>query len=453
MARDHYDVAIVGASLAGCTAATLLAREGRRVALLERHTDPMAYKHLCTTAIQASAVPTIRRLGLDGPMEAAGAVRSSLALWTRWGWAHDTQGCDRGYDIRREKLDPMIRELAATTPGVDFLPGYSVTSVLTEAGRVVGAGASTPQGPTEIRARLVVGADGRSSEVAKLAGVGARVVRNHNRAGYYAYFRNIELPFQNDAAIWMLEPDIAYAIPHDDGLTILAIMFTKERVAAFKSDVRGNYLAYLQAVPGFPKFDPADQVGKLVGLVDHPNLWRRRPPPGLAFIGDAAVSADPLFGIGCGWAMQEGEWLADTVAPALASSDSREIDRAVGRYCSTLRSKLAGHFFLISDYSTGRRFNPIEKLAFSAAARDPRAAHLVVEFGARTIPAHRLVTPAAVAHAIRVNLSSGAPARLAAKQNLANLRRRAATGGFPGSRAAAPKAVPAATESNRAGRP
>jgi 2-polyprenyl-6-methoxyphenol hydroxylase-like FAD-dependent oxidoreductase len=61
-----YDVAIVGASLAGCATATFLGRAGKRVALLERHTDPGAYKHLCTTLIQASAEPAIQRLGLDG---------------------------------------------------------------------------------------------------------------------------------------------------------------------------------------------------------------------------------------------------------------------------------------------------------------------------------------------------------------------------------------------------
>ena len=109
MAGPRYDVAIVGASLAGCAAATFYGRAGLKVALLERHTDPKAYKHLCTTAIQPGAVPTIQRLGLDGPIESAGGARADLALWTRWGWVRDTTGTEFGYCIRREKLDPMIR--------------------------------------------------------------------------------------------------------------------------------------------------------------------------------------------------------------------------------------------------------------------------------------------------------------------------------------------------------
>lgn len=436
MAEDRYDVAIVGASLAGCAAATLLGRAGKRVALLERHTDPRAYKHLCTTVIQSSAVPTIRRLGLDGPIEAAGGVRASLALWTRYGWARDTLPHEEGYDIRREKLDPMIRELAAGTPGVDLLLGHTVRQVLSEGGRVVGVEADRPEGgPRQIRAGLVVGADGRTSEVAKLAGVAARVVKQHNRAGYIAFFRNVEFPHPGHAHIWMLEPDVAYAFPHDDGLAILAMMFDKQRVPEFKADVQGNYIAFLQSVPGFVRFDPADQVGRVTGLVDHPNLWRRRPPPGLAFIGDAMISGDPLFGIGCGWALQEAEWLADEVAPALG--DPAAVDKAIGRYRATLRAKLGAHFFLISDYSTGRGYNPIEKLSFSAAARDPKAAHRVSEFGARTVPATSLLTPAAVAHAVRVNAGAGKQARAQTKQNLTMLRDRARSFAFAGKQAPA----------------
>ncbi len=59
--RPQYNVAIVGASIAGCTAAILFARNGARVALIEREGDPAAYKKICTHYIQPSATPTIER--------------------------------------------------------------------------------------------------------------------------------------------------------------------------------------------------------------------------------------------------------------------------------------------------------------------------------------------------------------------------------------------------------
>src|SRR4051812_50096759 len=138
--EQRYDVAIVGASIAGCTAATLLGRQGARVALVERHADPDFYKALCTHFIQASATPTIERLGLAERIEAAGGVRNGLELWTRYGWVRPDPGDDYphpryGYDIRREKLDPMLRELAAGTDGVDLLLGQAATAGLRDDGR------------------------------------------------------------------------------------------------------------------------------------------------------------------------------------------------------------------------------------------------------------------------------------------------------------------------------
>jgi len=76
--RPVYDVAIVGASIAGCTAAILFASQGLRVALIERHADLDAYKVLCTHFIQPNATPTIQRLGIAAALEAAGAVRNGL---------------------------------------------------------------------------------------------------------------------------------------------------------------------------------------------------------------------------------------------------------------------------------------------------------------------------------------------------------------------------------------
>ena len=254
--------------------------------------------------------------------------------------------------------------------------------------------------------------------------MGARVVRKHNRSGYFAYFRNVKLPHPGHAHLWMLEPDAAFAFPHDDGLSVLAVMFDKDRAPAFKADVQGNFLAMLESVPDYAQFNPADQVGKVLGLIDYTNQWRRRPPPGLAFVGDAAVSPDPLFGTGCGWALQEAEWLADATAGAFGSD--REIDKAVHRYCATLRSKLAGHFFLISDYSTGRGFNPAEKLLFSSGAKDPGSGALRRHDRSPGASPPKTCSPAP-AHAIRANVTKGKSAT--AKQNRAMLRRRRKTAG------------------------
>jgi 2-polyprenyl-6-methoxyphenol hydroxylase-like FAD-dependent oxidoreductase len=207
-----YDVVIVGASIGGTTAATLFAREGLRVALIERSQDINAYKKVCTHYIQPNGVPTIQRLGLAEAIETAGGIRNGGRAWTRWGWlgaGARTNNKSYGYSIRRELLDPLLRRHAADTPGVDFMPGMSLREVIFRGDRVVGIRAKGSDGRTvEIRARLVVGADGRYSRTAELAGVPDRVEAN-NRFMYFAYFRNLTLATGQRNQVWYLEPEVA----------------------------------------------------------------------------------------------------------------------------------------------------------------------------------------------------------------------------------------------------
>src|ERR1700745_1819217 len=128
--HSQYDVAIVGEAHAGLAAAIFFGRAGARVALIERDRDPSGYKKLCTHFIQASATPTLERLGLARAIEEAGGVRNDVEIFTRWGWMippsePTTLRPAYGYNIRRSVLDPMLRKAAAGTVGVEFLPGFS----------------------------------------------------------------------------------------------------------------------------------------------------------------------------------------------------------------------------------------------------------------------------------------------------------------------------------------
>lgn len=190
MSRAYdYDVAVVGASVAGCTVATLLGRSGARVALLERRPDGASYKTICTHFVQPSAMPTIERLGLAERIEAAGGIRNGFEMWTRYGWirprlAGDYRHPRYGYDLRRQKLDPMLRELAAETPGVELMLGQDVTGLVRSNGRPAGVRVvDRERRERDVTARVVVGADGRDSGIARMAGVPARV-KPHGRFAY-----------------------------------------------------------------------------------------------------------------------------------------------------------------------------------------------------------------------------------------------------------------------------
>ncbi|TDJ60881.1 MAG: FAD-dependent oxidoreductase, partial [Proteobacteria bacterium] len=94
MTKQNFDVAVIGGAIAGCTAAILFAREGLKVALVERHGTGAGFKQLCTHFIQPSATQTIRRLGLAEKIEAAGAIRNAVDMWTPWGWIDEPEMVD-----------------------------------------------------------------------------------------------------------------------------------------------------------------------------------------------------------------------------------------------------------------------------------------------------------------------------------------------------------------------
>ncbi|MFK0222651.1 NAD(P)/FAD-dependent oxidoreductase [Streptomyces vinaceus] len=405
-AGHEYDVAVCGAGLAGSAAAILLARSGVRVALLERRSDPAAYKVLCTHSLTANAYPVLDELGLVPALERAGAVRNHARWYTRWGWI-EPRAAPAGpelpyaYNVRRSTLDPLIRSRAGRTPGVDLLLGHHVTGLVRDAGgRTVGLRASTPQGEREIRARLVVGADGKDSAVAKLAGVAERQYEN-TRFGYLAHFRDLPLP-GGIGQTWFLEPDMAYAFPNDDGVTVLAVLPDKERLPAFRADLEESFHAFVRALPEAPPIDSAERVTKFIGTVDYPLHTREPTAPGVALIGDAALTSDPLWGVGCGWALESAKWLTEAVAAAAAGRG--DLDRSLAAYARTHRRRLRGHQSMAADFAKARPFNPVERLVFAAAARDASLARHMHLFAQGLIGPLRFLNPSALARAAAVNI-------------------------------------------------
>jgi flavin-dependent dehydrogenase len=390
--RSEYDAVIVGASLSGCATAILLGRAGARVALVEKQPDPGAYKRICSHYIQASGVPTMDRLGLLEPALAAGGVRSAVRAWTRWGWIEPPADESlAGLNLRREVLDPLIREMAASTPGVELMLGLTAERLLKDEGAFSGVVVHDRDGhETELRAALTVGADGRDTRVAELSGVATKTFP-HGRIAYGGYFEGPAPAAAPDASFWMLDPQWAAAFPTDSGLTFYAAMVTKDRLPDFKRDPEQALVSFVANLPEAPPILEGRAIEPVLGKIDMLNKMRVPVAPGLALVGDAALATDPLFGVGCGWAMQSGEWLAESVAPALRGEEA--LEDGLSRYRRRHRRALRGHAYLIHDYAGGRKMQPPERALFAAAARNDRMATEFITFGSRSAgPARMFAT-------------------------------------------------------------
>ena len=406
-----FDAIVVGASLAGSSAAILLARQGARVALLERKADPASFKRLCGHMILSSAVPTLERLGLLEEMLARGARRSRFRVRNPWGWIHppSEELVPAGVNLRRERLDPLLRGLAADTPGVELLLGHAALGLL-ERDRAVGGVRVRGRDGTErtLRAPLTIGADGRASAIARLAGVRTRR-RRHGRFAYSAYFEGPPPAGSPDATVWFGDSDWGAAFPTDSGLTLYSCMDLHARRSPFREEPARALVQFLASRPDPPPILHSRRVSPILWKLDMTNVRRVPVAPGLALIGDAALAADPLWGVGCGWAFQSAEWLASSLERTLR--DEEPLAKGLARYRRRHRSALLAHALMAEDYATGRPLRSGERLLFAGAVQDRLLATRLNAFVTRNLGPTRVVTGSALPRALAARVRSPRPSR------------------------------------------
>lgn len=393
---DPQAVVVVGGSVAGCATAALLGRAGARVTVLEKAPSPEHFKRMCSHFIQPSALPVLERLGLLDDLATLDAVPNPLNVWTRGGWYH-TRGAE-GLNIRRAKLDPLLRRTAAATDGVEVRQGTTVTALVRDAaGRPAGVRVRDKAGhETECRARVVVAADGRGSGVARMAGVRGRVLP-HERIGSFAYYEGLEMETGTESVSWFTGPRVLYVFPNDDGLTVVAAFVPRGHGAAFKADPAAALERSFDGLPRRPDFRRARRVGSVLGKLELPNVHRRAAVDGLAFVGDAAQASDPVWGVGVGFALQSAGWLADALASALGSD--HEADAALRRYRRRHVYMLYGHHMQMSDFARERELNAFERFMFKAATHHEPTAEMMSEMAGRMAPMHTVLTPPRLARA------------------------------------------------------
>ena len=218
--RPAHDVVVVGARAAGASTAMLLARAGLSVLLVDR--DRPGTDTLSTHALMRGGVVQLHRWGLLDRIVAAGTppVRSTTFHYRDGDVAvaiKPSAGVDALYAPRRTVLDPLLVD-AARAHGATVRFGVAVTGVCRDSlGRVVGIETRDRDGrPATVRARLVVGADGRRSTIAREVAAPATHRGVHTSAFVYGYWS--DLP--TDGYEWAYRPGAtAGFIPTNDAKT------------------------------------------------------------------------------------------------------------------------------------------------------------------------------------------------------------------------------------------
>ena len=388
---EERDVVIVGASIAGCTAALLYGRAGLRVTVVEKQRDPAAFKALCGHFVLGGTRDMLVRTGLWDEIVAAGGVAGGISRWTGTGFSTPPDGVPDAISLRRERLDPLLRTVAAGTPGVEIRYGEAVTELLSGASGVRTRDRAGVE--REYRARLVIGADGYRSTVAGLANAAVDTAPN-NRFGMWAYYRG--LPHVGNR-IWMLEPDVAITIRTDDGLAMLVAFPAKDKLPEFRTDRAAALEKLIRSLPEAPDLTGGERVSPVIGMTDYPCV-RRDPTPGpaLMLVGDAAITGDPQPAVGCGWAFRSAEWLVDSTVPALRGEIPMR--RAAAAYRRRLRF-IRGHDGMARRDALAKPPNPVQRMVLRAAAVDAHVGRRAYLFSMRAIPVSGLLNPVTLGRA------------------------------------------------------
>lgn len=321
------EVVIVGAGPAGSASAILLAERGRSVMLLDKASFPRA--KICGEYLSPEAARILDRLGVLKDVDAAGAqplhgMRIVAPDGTVLDGRYPIAGPWRGYRdhalaLPREVFDRLLLERARSLP-VDVRERHRVTGLLVEGRGVVGVRGEDAAGrPFEVSSPLVVGADGRSSVVARTLGL----LRPH-RLRRLALVQHVAGLSGIDARgeIYVDPPDYSILNPIAPGVVNLSLVVPLAHARPFAGRLDAFFRARLKQLRHlWPRLEGIEPVGKTVAM--GPLAYRVAPPhhDGVMLAGDAAGFFDPFTGEGLFAALRSAEMLAEVAHRALADGD------------------------------------------------------------------------------------------------------------------------------------
>ncbi|MGR6962863.1 NAD(P)/FAD-dependent oxidoreductase [Geodermatophilus sp. URMC 61] len=333
MDEDRYDVIVVGARCAGSPTAMLLARHGHRVLLVDRSTFPS--DTVSTHLVHPLGVAALQRWGLLDRVVATGCppidtYAFDFGPFTISG-SPGTPDSPVAYSPRRTVLDQILVEAAAES-GAEIREGFTVDELVIEDGSVVGVrghGKDDRRTVTE-RARVVVGADGLRSFVARVVRPEQYREQRPLLCGYYTYWSG--LPVGSRWEIYVRPHRGIGAWQTNEDLTLVIAGWPYAEFEANRKDFEGTYLRTLELVPQLAeRLRPATRTARLVGAAV-PNFFRKPYGPGWALVGDAGYTKDPITAQGIQDAFRDAELCAAALHDVLAGV--RPFDAAMSEYRS-----------------------------------------------------------------------------------------------------------------------
>jgi len=329
---ENHRAIIVGAGPAGASLSFLLARRGIEVVLLERNTD--FAREFRGEGLVPSGIDALRQMGL--PLERL--PQSRIKAIEVFAAGHDPvrlelPASEEMRVVSQPALLEMLVAKAAGFPGFRLERGATVRELTYAGERVAGIIADSPEGTLDLRADIVIGADGRSSVVRKRAGL--HEVRNPQEFDVvWCKVPMAEFMIRRGAACAYIWRDHgALAFPSYDGRLQIGWAIRK---GAFVGLRRRGIEAWVNEMAAYVEPELAAHLRANIATITQPfvldvicdrlDKWTR---PGLLLIGDAAHPMSPVGAQGINMALRDALVAANVlVPPLLGGAGATELDAA-----------------------------------------------------------------------------------------------------------------------------
>jgi menaquinone-9 beta-reductase len=322
---NFYDLIVVGAGPAGCSAAINLARENFKVLIVEQKFFPR--DKLCGEFISTECLTYFQQLGVDEPIYTNGATISKTVLYSRSGRSVSIPtkwfGCGDAIGLSRAQMDYLLLRQAKRL-GVDSIEGIKVTKPIIESNRVVGVELKIEGKSQKIYATIVVDATGRNRILARNFDDQGRDKKRVELVAFKAHV-NRAYGAYDSCELYFYKGGYGGLNYVENGVSNLCFIASSEEVRRCKSIAERVMQEVVMTNSRAAKTLSNTQICSEWSSVALDSFGLRDPSPtdGLIVVGDAASTIDPFTGSGILMALESGDLSARLIIDWLKNNRDR----------------------------------------------------------------------------------------------------------------------------------